>query len=119
MKKKKTTVRKVTHEKIKKYLDKIGFSMRNHGCECWLIYNSFGKMTGLCVFSNYELRSEFTNGDMLFGGAEEGYIHSGAMSWRLSEINMEYQKGIGNSMVSFLPKGNNHVFISLYDQRNI
>lgn len=118
MKKMKITIKKVTRAKIEKYLSKIGWSLRHHGCETYMLYNEYGKLTGLCVHGEYDLRNEFDKGDALFGGAKEGYIRSGQLDFLLADINMEYQAGLGYDMLSFFPKGNDKCFISLYDTRD-
>jgi len=89
-------------------LHKIGFIIRNHGCNHFFIYNQYGNKTQFMVFDD-RIRVE----TQVFGAKG-----AGAISFNLRCCNIEYDKE--HQMVSVVmhdDRGDGEVFVSFYGKK--
>ncbi len=97
MKNKVRRYKKITKKRLEECLNLVGWSIRNHGCGHYFLYNSFGKITNF-VFNCqqgeenkplYDLRIDEFNNKKPFGETPESYIHGGICSFIFKGCDLE------------------------------
>ena len=103
VKKIKSTVRKITLEKMKVYLKKIGWEI--HGRDH---FHSF-----------YDCEGKKVDLEFWFGSRIEKKLSNGTLYFDLSKCYMEFDNTAGWPMVSFFNPQCKDIFISFYDTREL
>ena len=98
-------VKKITKDKLEKYLEKVGWSMVDHGHKHFYLYDSKGDRTDI-LFHGNEIKIEIFKG------------FTGSIVFMIERCEMKYSSR--GHFVSIYPKGEtdkNTVFMSFYDRR--
>jgi hypothetical protein len=111
-------VKYVTKAKIEKYLAKIGWKLVHHGCEHYMFYDCYGKMSELVLLFGERIENESWRKSGTFGNIKgSAGCHNGSMAFYLKDINMRFNSGWGYPSVTFFPKGHKLCWIDLWDTR--